>query len=118
MSKSELRLRQEEFARESASFEIWLAEEKINYTKGDAFRDPRAFGPHGSNAIAVPDGTPPRFAPYGHALSCHKLKLAQDLNFENEADHVRAHDEWDRRGGAKRLLHDMNHYSWGWKGFI
>ena len=104
--KSKLRLAQEDHARRLARFQVWLEEVGINYTLGDAFRDPRVHGEMGVKAG------------YGHKSSCHKLKLANDFNFEFEEDHVRAHDEWDRRGGAKRLLHDMNHYSSGWEGMI
>lgn len=102
--KSALRNRQEGFARALPKFEVWLAEQGINYSRGDAFRDPRVFGEIGESKG------------YGHPKSCHKLKLAQDLNFENDADHVRAHDEWDKRGGAPRIPHDMNHYSFEWQG--
>jgi hypothetical protein len=108
MAKSELRLAQELFARKLAEFEVWLKEQGICYSMGDAFRDPRVFGEIGTNKPGV----------YGHPKSCHKLKLAQDLNFEIESDHIKAHDYWDDQGGAGRLHHDMNHYSWGWKGMI
>ena len=102
--KSELRKRQEAFAKAMALFEVWLSEQGINYTRGDAFRDPRVHG-----ELGVKKG-------YGHAKSCHKLKLAQDLNFENDVDHARGHDKWDTMGGSTRLLHDMNHYSFEWRG--
>jgi len=104
MKKGPLRLEQEKFAKALAHFKVWLDEQSICYTMGDAFRDPRVFGEMG-----ISKG-------YGHRNSCHKLKLAQDFNFENDADHFRAHDKWDTMGGAKRIPHDMNHYSFEWRG--
>jgi hypothetical protein len=76
---------------------------------GDLFRDERVHG-----AFGIKKG-------YGRAFSCHKLKLAIDLNVmkngiylrgeeANEAHH-KAHDYWDSLGGSKRILRDMNHYS-------
>ena len=106
MAKGKLRLAQEEHARRMTLLRIWLDEQGICYTEGDSFRDSRVHGEFG-----VKKG-------YGHPFSCHKLKLADDLNFEVATDHVRAHDKWDELGGAKRLLHDMNHYSSGWEKYI
>lgn len=106
MAKGKLRLAQEAHSIRMGAFRVWLAAQGINYTEGDAFRDPRVHGEFGVKMA------------YGHPYSCHKLKLAQDLNFENDSDHVRAHDQWDKMGGAKRLLNDMNHYSSGWEKYI
>jgi len=77
---------------------------------GDLFRAPELHGEMG-----VKKG-------YGHANSCHKLKLAIDINFIKDGKiiseyHDQAHDFWDTVGGAKRLLHDMNHYSFEHLGF-
>jgi len=72
---------------------------------GDLFRDPRVHG-----YMGVKKG-------YGHKNSCHKLKLAVDINFVvdgvlgGEDLHERLHDWWDSVGGAKRIPHDLNHYS-------
>ena len=72
---------------------------------GDTFRDERVHGKMG-----VKMG-------YGYPNSCHKLKLAVDINFVvrgqlGGADlHARLHDWWDTQGGAERLPHDLNHYS-------
>jgi hypothetical protein len=82
--------------------------EGIYVTGGDAFRDPRLHGEMG-----VKMG-------YGAANSCHKLKLARDLNFvdgkgyRNEFHnefHNELHDYWDSIGGATRIVGDMNHFS-------
>jgi len=78
--------------------------EGIYVTGGDAYRDPRLHGEMG-----VKMG-------YGAANSCHKLKLARDLNFidvkgfRNEF-HNELHDYWDSIGGATRIVGDMNHFS-------
>ena len=76
---------------------------------GDLFRDPRAFGHVGE------------FKGYGHKNSCHKLKLALDINITQngvyltgpaaEIAHNRIHDYWDMIGGSPRIAHDLNHYS-------
>lgn len=83
---------------------------------GDVFRDPRAFGHVGEDT-----------GPYGHKNSCHKLKLAADLNLTAsghylagaaaEGAHNELHDFWDMLGGAKRIPHDLNHYSFEHAGF-
>jgi hypothetical protein len=78
---------------------------------GDLFRDPRLHG-----VMGVQMG-------YGHKNSCHKLKLAVDINFVidgvvgGEDLHAKLHDWWDKNGGAKRILHDLNHYSFEHNGF-
>jgi hypothetical protein len=76
---------------------------------GDGFRDPRTHGEFGEKKG------------YGRKYSCHKLKLARDLNLakdgiylEGEAAqiaHEKIHDFWDLLGGAQRIAGDMNHYS-------
>ncbi len=76
---------------------------------GDSFRDPRVFGP-----IGVSKG-------YGHARSCHKYKLAQDVNLfkdgvflQETIDHLELGLFWEtlhplcRWGGR---FNDGNHYS-------
>lgn len=114
--KGKLRLAQEAHARRMSALREWLTAEGIGYSEGDAFRDPRVHGEFGESTITV--GGVTINVPYGHAFSCHKLKLADDLNFIDPKDHIKAHDQWDRIGGAKRLLHDMNHYSSGWEGYV
>jgi len=76
---------------------------------GDAFRDKRLHGD-----IGIKMG-------YGHRNSCHKLKLAIDLNITKDGiyltgipaqdAHNKIHDFWDLIGGAERIDHDLNHYS-------
>ena len=76
---------------------------------GDAFRDPRVHGEFGEAGG------------YGRKYSCHKLKLARDLNITKDGvylkgaaaqeAHEKLHDFWDLLGGAPRIHGDMNHYS-------
>lgn len=83
-------------------------------TVGDAYRDPRAFGKVGD------DG------PYGAAYSCHKSKLAIDLNLFRNGDFVETtegHRElgewWERQNDAccwGGRFNDGNHYSLTWQG--
>ena len=63
--------KQELFARLIPSLYAKAHELGFEIRKGDAFRDPRVHGPFG-----VKKG-------YGHKNSCHKLKLAEDLNLFN-----------------------------------
>ena len=77
---------------------------------GDLFRHPDLHG-----IMGVKKG-------YGHANSCHKLKLAIDINFTKDGKiiseyHDQAHDFWDSVGGAKRIPHDMCHYSLEHQGY-
>ena len=76
-------------------------------TLGDAFRDPRVFGD-----IGVKLG-------YGHAKSCHKLRLAIDLNLfkdgkflEGSEAHQLLGEWWESQGGTwGGRFQDGNHYS-------
>ena len=67
----------------------------------------------------------------GRSDSTHKSGLAADLNLydwggkyldknhpETTVVHTLAHNYWDSLGGAKRIAHDLNHYSWGHNGVI
>lgn len=79
---------------------------------GDLFRDPRVHGEMG-----VKMG-------YGAANSCHKLKIALDINFirdgkivGNGPEHQELHDFWDTIGGSMRISEDINHYSFEHNGF-
>jgi len=85
-----------------------LAADRMGYavTFGDAYRDPRLHG-----AIGEARG-------YGHPRSAHKMRLAVDLNLFKDGvyltggwAHAPLHDVWDAMGGAPRIAHDMNHYS-------
>lgn len=83
-------------------------------TQGDGFRDPRVFGPMG-----VRQG-------YGESNSCHKLRLAKDLNLyrdgvylEKTEDHRPLGEWWEQQAPECRWggrFHDGNHYSMEWEG--
>lgn len=78
-------------------------------TIGDAFRDPRVHGEMG-----VKKG-------YGHYKSCHKLKLAIDLNLYKDgvylsktSDHKKLGEWWESQDPLCRWggrFEDGNHYS-------
>lgn len=74
---------------------------------GDLFRDPRVFGKIGERKG------------YGHPRSCHKLKLAIDLNLFLDGEyqpgtdaHLELGEWWESQGGAwGGRFNDGNHYS-------
>ena len=76
-------------------------------TLGDAYRDPRAFGQHGKKIS------------YSSANSCHKLRLAIDLNLfkdgvllKETANHLPLGLWWESQGGTwGGRFDDGNHYS-------
>jgi hypothetical protein len=76
-------------------------------TIGDAFRDPRLHGVMGAKMG------------YGHKNSCHKLRLAIDLNIFKDGKYLEgteAHrplgEWWEAQGGAwGGRFNDGNHYS-------
>lgn len=76
-------------------------------TFGDAFRDSRLFGQVGTKKG------------YGHAKSCHKLRLAIDLNLfkdgaylQTTEDHRQLGEWWESIGGTwGGRFNDGNHYS-------
>lgn len=78
-------------------------------TLGDAYRDPRAHG-----VVGVKQG-------YGHSKSCHKLRLAIDLNLFIDGqflDSTDAHhplgEWWEKQHPMARWggrFGDGNHYS-------
>jgi hypothetical protein len=85
-------------------------------TLGDAYRDPRAFGMVGEKGPM-----PGKPAPYGAVSSCHKMRLAIDLNlFRDDVyltttrDHEPLGKFWESLdplctwGGR---FNDANHYS-------
>lgn len=87
----------------------WLYDNGYEATFGDAFRDPRVFGPMGANLA------------YGHKYSNHKRRLAIDLNlfkdsvYLTETEQYRAAGEYweslsaDARWGGR--FNDGNHFS-------
>jgi len=76
-------------------------------TLGDGYRDPRVFGKMGERLG------------YGESNSCHKLRLAIDLNLfrngvfcDKSEDHRPLGEWWESQGGAwGGRFNDGNHYS-------
>lgn len=76
-------------------------------TIGDAYRDPRVFGKMGERLG------------YGESNSCHKLRLAIDLNLfrngkfcKSTEDHRALGEWWESQGGSwGGRFQDGNHYS-------
>jgi hypothetical protein len=99
-------LQQERFARLIAELITWAFANGYTVTLGDAFRDPRVFGP-----LGVTRG-------YGKPASRHKLRLACDLNLFRDGrylDGTEAHrplgEHWEKMGGTwGGRSHDGNHY--------
>lgn len=109
-----LREKQSMFALMIAELIQWAHAEGYEVTLGDAFRDPRVFGYMGESQG------------YGRAKSCHKLRLALDLNLFKDGqyltatkDHQPLGEKWESMGGSwGGRFNDGNHYSlehWGIK---
>lgn len=83
-------------------------------TLGDAYRDPRVHGAFGHRLG------------YGAANSCHKLRLAIDLNLfkdgnflQHSEDHRSLGEWWEQQHPLARWggrFNDGNHYSFEWDG--
>ena len=102
-----LREKQSKFARMVADLIVRAHELGYEVTLGDAYRDPRLHG-----GIGVKKG-------YGHSKSCHKLRLAIDLNLFKDGQFLQTSDDhkplgewWEAQGGTwGGRFHDGNHYS-------
>lgn len=81
---------------------------------GDLFRDPRSHGKIGKRIA------------YGHAFSCHKLKLAIDLNLFKDGEYMSSTEDHRELGEWWEAQHELNcwggrfndgnHYSMTWEG--
>jgi hypothetical protein len=86
---------------------IWAYEHGYELTFGDAYRDPRLHG-----AVGTKLG-------YGAVSSCHKIRLAVDLNLFKDGvymqateDHAPLGEYWESIGGSwGGRFQDGNHYS-------
>lgn len=106
-----LREKQSKFALAIAGLIAKAYEMGYEVTLGDAYRDPRLHG-----VVGEKKG-------YGHSKSCHKLRLAIDLNLFKEGKYItdsEGHDKlgawWkeqspDARWGGDFKIKDFNHYS-------
>lgn len=102
-----LRQKQSRFAGMVARLIDKAHEMGYEVTLGDAYRDPRLHG-----GLGVKQG-------YGHSKSCHKLRLAIDLNLFKNGEFLQTSDAhkplgewWEAQGGTwGGRFHDGNHYS-------
>ena len=86
---------------------LWAYEQGYEVTLGDAYRDPRLHGALGEKVG------------YGARNSCHKLRLAMDLNLFKDgkyctdgASHGPLGEKWESMGGSwGGRFQDANHYS-------
>lgn len=99
--------KQQQFAVAISKLILYADSIGLPVTLGDAYRDPRLHGEMG-----VKKG-------YGSANSCHKLRLAQDLNIIKEgkiapiADYEKLQKYWrENLGGSEMIASDSNHFSW------
>lgn len=104
------------FARTIAEFIGWCFAQGYEVSLGDAYRDPRLHGAFGVKQS------------YGHARSCHKLRLAADLNLftkgvfqQNTEAHRPLGEKWKSmhplaRWGGDFSKPDGNHYSFEHEG--
>lgn len=115
MTSETLGQKQERFARQVPKLLEKAFELGFNIRLGDCYRDPRAFGPVGVTVA------------YGQSSSCHKLRLAIDLNLFNTVgkyldkteDHRPLGEWWEQQGPDHRWggrFEDGNHYSIGHDG--
>lgn len=99
--------KQRKFVRMVADLIIWAYDNGYELTFGDAYRDPRLHGQMGWKVG------------YGAASSCHKIRLAVDLNLFKDGvflDSTEAHtplgEQWEKMGGTwGGRFKDGNHYS-------
>jgi hypothetical protein len=104
-----LRLEQERFALLLSQLISWAFQNGYTVTLGDAFRDPRVFGPLGTSRG------------YGSPLSLHKQRLACDLNLfrdgvflDSTESHAPLGAHWTDLGGTwGGRWNDGNHYQLG-----
>jgi len=99
--------KQQQFAVAIAKLIIYADSVGVPVTLGDAYRDPRLHG-----AVGVKLG-------YGSANSCHKMRLAVDLNIikdgklADESEYIKLQKYWrENLGGSPMIPGDSNHFSW------
>lgn len=103
-----LRQKQAKFAQMVAHLILMADMMGYDVSLGDAYRDPRVFGPSGTKKG------------YGRASSNHKIRLAIDLNLftkdgtylSETKDHEPLGEYWESIGGTwGGRFNDGNHYS-------
>ena len=90
---------------------VFIHEQGYEFTLGDAYRDPRAFGAWGIKGR------------YSHAYSVHKVRLAQDINLFVDGRYISdgCHPAYEEIGAYWKTLdpeakwggdfNDANHFS-------
>ena len=99
--------KQRKFTRMVADLIVYAYDNGYELTMGDAYRDPRLHG-----ALGIKQG-------YGAANSCHKLRLAIDLNLFKGGKYLTGTDDyrplgefWESIGGSwGGRFQDGNHFS-------
>ncbi len=99
--------KQRKFTRMVGLLIEWAYQNGYELTFGDAYRDPRIFGPIGEKKG------------YGRSKSNHKIRLAVDFNLFKDGkyltkteDHKPLGEYWESIGGAwGGRFNDGNHYS-------
>jgi len=114
MGKETLRQKQSRFVKEIAKLIQYAELLGYELTFADAYRDPRLYGKMGEKKG------------YGAASSCHKLRLAMDLNLFLHGEWLQtsdAHNQlgewWEKQGVDHRWggrWEDGNHYSFEHEG--
>lgn len=102
-----LNSKQFKFAQMAARLIIKAKDLGYDVTLGDAYRDPRVFGPMGTRMG------------YGESNSAHKHRLAIDINLFKDgkflsatSDHAELGSWWESQGGTwGGRFNDGNHYS-------
>lgn len=99
--------KQQQFAVAISKLILYADSIGLPVTLGDAYRDPRLHG-----AMGEKKG-------YGSANSCHKLRLAEDLNIIKDgkiapiSDYEKLQKYWrENLGGSEMIAEDSNHFSW------
>lgn len=107
MNHESLGSKQRRFTKMIAELILWAYENGYELTFGDAYRDPRLHGEVGEKRG------------YGRSRSCHKSRLAVDLNLFKDGvylatteDHRPMGEKWESMGGSwGGHYNDGNHYS-------
>lgn len=99
--------KQQQFAVALAKLILHAESVGLPVTFGDAYRDPRLHGAMGEKRG------------YGAANSCHKLRLAVDLNIIKDgkiapiSEYEKLQKHWrENLGGSEMITDDSNHFSW------
>lgn len=99
--------KQRKFTRMVGLLIEWAYQKDYELTFGDAYRDPRIFGPIGEKKG------------YGRSKSNHKVRLAIDFNLFKDGKYLTATEDhkplgeyWESIGGSwGGRFNDGNHYS-------